>query len=536
MTAVCRTFDIRRSTLIDSLARIGWSAGLNVRETRLMRRQQLTEAQIAALFDPPTDRRELVRHCTLSEADTAMIRRCRGDHSRLGYALMLCYLRYPGRPLRINERPPAALISFVAEQIDVRPESIDDYLISGQNRRRHAAELQDRLRLRPFGRRPACELVSSLLPYAIESDRLALLAELVIQECRQRGIVVPPPRYLERLCVDLRYLARREIERRLTGGLSAEQRRQLDALTERRAETGQSRLVWLRQMPEATKPAAMLGLIERLNHVRTIGIDPARGHHVHQGRLTQLAREAGRTTVQHIAGYERQRRHATLVAVTFDLIADLTDQAIDLFDRLVGTMFRKAEWRHARAFQADGRAINEKVRLYARVGAALIAAREGKQDPFEAITTVIPWDRFRASVAEAGALARSEEFDPYQKLGEHYAGVRRWTPAFFATFSFQGVPSAASLLRAIDMLRDLNNAARPSLPKSAPTGFIRERWARHVLPGGVIDPVCCRNCATGCVRVTFGWWAAGDIAPSRNALSPARLCGSCSRAAPCRSR
>ena len=148
----------------------------------------------------------------------------------------------------------------------------------------------------------------------------------------------------------------------------------------------------------------MLGLIERLNHVRTIGIDPARGHHVHQGRLTQLAREAGRTTVQHIAGYERQRRHATLVAVTLDLIADLTDQAIDLFDRLVGTMFRKAEWRHARAFQADGRAINEKVRLYARVGAALIAAREGKRDPFDAITTVIPWDRFRASVAAISSL------------------------------------------------------------------------------------------------------------------------------------
>src|SRR5438045_9664189 len=62
------------------------------------------------LFDPPIDRRELVRHCTLSEADIAMIRRCRGDHSRLGYALMLCYLRYPARPLRIDERAPAALI------------------------------------------------------------------------------------------------------------------------------------------------------------------------------------------------------------------------------------------------------------------------------------------------------------------------------------------------------------------------------------------------------------------------------------------
>src|SRR4249920_1942777 len=123
---------------------------------------------------------------------------------------------------------------------------------------------------------------SNSLALLAESDRLVVLAGLVIQECRQRGIVVPSPRSLERFCVDLRHQARREIERRLTGGLSAEQRRRLDALTERRAKGGQSWLVWLRQIPEATKPAAMLGLIERLNHVRAIGIDPARGHRVHQ--------------------------------------------------------------------------------------------------------------------------------------------------------------------------------------------------------------------------------------------------------------
>src|ERR1039457_656204 len=111
-------------------------------------------------------------------------------------------------------------------------------------------------------------------------------------------------------------------------------------------------------MPGAATPGAMLGLIERLEHVREIGIDRARGHLVHQARLAQLAREADRTTVQHVAGYERQRRHATLVAISLDLCADLTDQAVDLFERLVGAMFRKAEGRHAHAFQADARAIN----------------------------------------------------------------------------------------------------------------------------------------------------------------------------------
>ena len=116
----------------------------------------------------------------------------------------------------------------------------------------------------------------------------------------------------------MRYRARRELERRLTDGLSAEQRRRLDALTTRRPEAAHSWLAWLRHMPQATKPSAMLGLIERLDHVRAIGLDPARAHRVHQARLAQLAREAGRTTVQHIAGYEPQRRHATLTAAALD--------------------------------------------------------------------------------------------------------------------------------------------------------------------------------------------------------------------------
>jgi hypothetical protein len=76
----------------------------------------------------------------------------------------------------------------------------------------------------------------------------------------------------------------------------------------------------------------MLSLIERLKHIRQIGIEPGRGHLIHQARLAQLAREAVRTTAQHVAGYERRRRHATLVAVSLDISAGLTDRAVDMFD------------------------------------------------------------------------------------------------------------------------------------------------------------------------------------------------------------
>jgi Domain of unknown function (DUF4158) len=176
----------------------------------MTRRKILTETQLAELFDPPTDQRELVRHYTLSAADLAMIQRCRGGPNRLGYALMLCYLRHPGRPLKTNERSPSALVAFVAAQIDALPEAIDEYLAVERNRQRHAIELQDQLGLRPFGTRPAAELLAWLLPHAIENDRLAYLAGLMMEECRRRRIIVPSPGALERLCIEARLQARRE--------------------------------------------------------------------------------------------------------------------------------------------------------------------------------------------------------------------------------------------------------------------------------------------------------------------------------------
>ena len=264
----------------------------------MARPQRLNEDQIAELFDPPIEQRDLVRHFTLSAADLGAIRRCRGDHNRLGYALMLCYLRHPGRALRSAERPPPALLAFVAEQIGVLADAVDEYLAAERNRQRHAVECQEQLRLRPFGKRAAAELASALLPQAIENDRLAHWAEQAMEACRQRRIAVPSPAAHERLCAKLRHKARREVYHRLTDGLTAEQRRRLDALTQRREETNQNWLTWLRQMPEAAKPGAMLGLTERLEHVRAIGIEPGHGRLVHQARLALLAREAGRTTVQ----------------------------------------------------------------------------------------------------------------------------------------------------------------------------------------------------------------------------------------------
>lgn len=154
----------------------------------------------------------------------------------------------------------------------------------------------------------------------------------------------------------------------------------------------------------------MLTHIERLQVIREIGLPPDIGHSVHQNRLLQLAREGGQTAVYQIEEYETDRRHATLIAILLDTSASLTDEILNLHDRLIGTFFTKAKHKYEKRFAADGKAVNEKVRLYAKVGAALIVAKEEKSDPFKAIDAVVPWNVFTASVKEAQELARDTEF------------------------------------------------------------------------------------------------------------------------------
>jgi Domain of unknown function (DUF4158) len=72
-------------------------------------RELLTESQRLSLQAPASDERGMVCHYTLSSEDLALINRRRGDPNRLGFALMLCYLRFPGRILQQGEQPPAAL-------------------------------------------------------------------------------------------------------------------------------------------------------------------------------------------------------------------------------------------------------------------------------------------------------------------------------------------------------------------------------------------------------------------------------------------
>jgi TnpA family transposase len=84
------------------------------------RKAVLSAAQQAALIALPSAY-HLRLHYTLSENDLAIVRSKRGPHNRLGFAIQLCYLRFPGQAMALEAEPSAELLAHVARQIQVAP-------------------------------------------------------------------------------------------------------------------------------------------------------------------------------------------------------------------------------------------------------------------------------------------------------------------------------------------------------------------------------------------------------------------------------
>jgi hypothetical protein len=160
-----------------------------------------------------------------------------------------------------------------------------------------------------------------------------------------------------------------------------------------------------------------------------------------------------------LARFEPQRRYATLVALAVEGTATVTDEILDLHDRIVDKLVDAAKNKHQEQFQASGKAINDKIRLYGKVGQALLEAKQSES--VRGIESVLSWDDFAASISEPQKLAQPEDFDFLYRIGESCATLQRYAFQFLDVLRLHAAPLAKSVLDAIDVLREMNlNNAR----------------------------------------------------------------------------
>jgi hypothetical protein len=305
-----------------------------------------------------------------------------------------------------------------------------------------------------------------------------VLAGALVEDLRRQSIIFPVMKTIERIIAEAITRANRRIHAMLTDSLSVDHCLRLEGLLKRRESSNLTWLTWLRQSPKKPNSRHMLEHIKRLKALQAVDLPVGLDRLVHQNRLLKIAREGGQMIADDLAKFEPQRRYATLAALVLEATATVTDEIIDLHDRIVGKIFNAAKHKHQQEFQHSGKAINDKLRLFGSVGQALVTAKQTGGNAFTAIESVISWDAFMASVTEAQKLAQPEEFDFLHRIGDKYDTLHRYSAEFLDVLKLRAAPVAKGMLEAIKVLRRMNLDNVRKMPADAPTAFIKKRWER----------------------------------------------------------
>ena len=446
----------------------------------------LTERQRSALFDLPTDEPSLRKHYTLADDDLEHIGRRRRDENRLGFALQLCALRYPGRVLQPGELIPSAVVEFIGAQLGIAVESLLPYAARRQTRQEHMTALRSIYGYRTFAGRTARNLKAWLDGQAEEARSNEELARRLVEECRRRQVILPAVSTLERLCADAAVAADRRIEERIASRLDAAARTVLDGLLSETLDNRVTRFVWLRQSEPGNNAAVAGRLLDRLEFLQRLGLSEQLVDGVPSHRVARLRRQGERHFADGLREMLDSRRLAILAVCAVEWQAGLADSLIETHDRIVGRTWREAEKLcHARIDDART-AVRRTLRSFADLGQALIEARHQPAMLEQAVSGKLGWDGLSDLVVVAERLTDTMSNDPLAYVAQGHGRLRRYAPRMLRALDIQTAPVARPLLDAARLIRDGSSHSSEELCRIA-----RERDILTLVDGaqtfGVLD-------------------------------------------------
>lgn len=448
----------------------------------------LSDAERATLFLIPTDPDELARRFTLEQPDLDLIGQRRHDRNRLGVALQFALIRHSGmtlaQVLQIEGDVPRPLVTFIARQLSLEPSVLSDYASRPQTMTDHARLIAVATNVRPPVRGDVALMIASAEQAAAATDAALPIATAIIEALRNVDILLPMPSTIERAGIAGRARARKNAAGMMVADLSSMQIGRIDALF---VEQNGARLGWLKTVPVATKTDSVRHIVERLRVVRAIGIPHDAGACVHPNRRHQFVQEGRLSPAYLIQRYTVPRRRAIIVALLIDLEARLIDAALDIADKLIGSMFRRATTMQQRRYTASSREVARLMRLFRITIDTLAQADEDGSDPIAALEASVGWPALMKARGQVGEIADLVEQDPLVIAGDRYATLRKFAPLLIEVLEFQSGRGSAASVKAIDLLRDLNASGKRDVPADAPMPF-RKEWRRLVVgPDGRIN-------------------------------------------------
>jgi TnpA family transposase len=443
----------------------------------------LSEAETVRLTSSPPGipEADVITFFTLTGSDHSRLAGLRGDDSRLGFALQLGTLRYLGFVPADLAQVPTPVITFLARQLAVHPDVIRGYGERSQTRTDHLQEIENHLGFHKASATERHETERWLRERALEHDRPLLLLQLLCERLHTQQIVRPGLTLLERSVTTARQQAQTMTWELIAPLLSAEDLTRLDRLLVVEEGIGLTPLTRFRTGATSHSAGAILNVLEKIAELRATGLVGHDLSALNPNRLKLLARVGRKATNQALARMTPERRYPILLTFVQQTLTDTIDEAVDLYDRCLAEVYSRAGRELEEFRRRVAKATNEKVRLFQTVGRILLDPDVKDAEIRSLIYQQIAPEDLRSAVDECAQIMRPLDDSYFDLLATRYSMLRQFAPRFLDLFTWRAAPEDDALLRAIAVLKELNDSGARKIPADAPREFISAKWEPYVI-------------------------------------------------------
>jgi TnpA family transposase len=430
-------------------------------------RQQLSQ------FPPDISKNDLIIYFTLTDEDKSAAFFYREPHNQLGFAILLCTLRYLGFFPTDLRQIPASVVSYVAKQLAVSPSALDTYERRSETRWEQLGPVMKHLGFQRLKQADKDTFVGWLGERALSNDRPSVLLQLACERLYQLRFVRPAITTVEELIADTRQWAQTKTVEVLVEPLPQAQRRQLTTLLEPITDRRITPLTWIRRAAVGFNDKYILDALDKLAFIRQWSVANWDVTELPPSRLKFLAQVARYTSNQGLARKKPvENRDAFLVAFLWWAHEKVIDELIDLFDLCLADALRKSR-RELKEYQlAHIDQMHKVVGYFQDMTTVLLNEEISDADVRPTVYEHLSPEVLQATLLETEQLLiASRKATALDFFDRRYSYFRRFIPTFLKS------------LKAIDVLRELNQRKDrlPPALEDVPTDFISAQWRPRVL-------------------------------------------------------
>ncbi|MCB1713809.1 MAG: Tn3 family transposase [Candidatus Competibacteraceae bacterium] len=419
---------------------------------------------------------EMVRDWTLSVGDIEEVAKYRKSF-RLFVAIQLCAVRLYGRFLnQIHDLSPH-IINYLGQQLDLPPSLGVEVPQRKATYTDHRQNIMAYLGFQRFDD-PAQQQLETWIE---QQARLGTLPHDLFAQAEHylfdKRVLLPGPSVLERLIIRVCSEVHLQLFKTVFRQLSPELRQAIDRLLMVPDGEQRSYFYHLKAYPPTASISSIQAYLKRYQTVAETGIDAFEHQLLTPEFLDYLFKQAKRYSAKDLKRFADHKRYALMLCFLLETRKILLDHLVAMHDQYIVDIARQVrnayEKKHRALRQRQKRAIDVMLDLTD----VFLAWPDDQPLSKKALWRQVEKGKVHSSRQDLQEYKRLEERGYGDLLLHRYPSLRKYF-ADFIQLPFAAKPGSEPLLRAIELVRQLDTGTLTKLPLTTPIMFVPKELRR----------------------------------------------------------